>query len=154
MCRPDAFLEVGEGLQGKEGGSNTANLFLDAQSRATSKTDAGSGGEVDLSKAHRAQKEERDAAAMNEDEKRLFKLGYRQEVKRIFAQTSNFGLTTSMVSVMLGVVPLYTYSLKTGGPAGMVWGWFIVGIFSFAVVSSIAEISSSFPTMGALYYRK
>jgi hypothetical protein len=53
--------------------------------------------------------------AMTEDELRLAKLGYKQEVKRIFSKWTNFGLAASMISVILGIIPLYTYSLTTGG---------------------------------------
>ena len=53
--------------------------------------------------------------AMTEDEMRLAKLGYKQEVKRIFSKWTNFGLAASMISVILGIIPLYTYSLTTGG---------------------------------------
>lgn len=89
---------------------------------------------------------------MTEDEKRLALLGYRQEVKRIFNTFTSFGLTSSMISVLLGVIPLYTYSLATGGPSVQLWSWVIVFFFTVILVSSLAEIASAFPTMGALYY--
>ena len=79
-------------------------------------------------------------------------LGYTQEVKRIFNQWTNFGLTASMISTLLGIVPLFTYQLQTGGPSVMVWSWFVVGTMSFSIVASLAEVSSAFPTMGALYF--
>ena len=52
---------------------------------------------------------------LTEDELRLSRLGYKQEAKRIFGLWSNFGLAASMISVLLGVIPLYTYSLINGG---------------------------------------
>lgn len=57
-----------------------------------------------------------------------------------------------MISVLLGCIPLYTFELQSGGPAIMFWSWIICGCFSFALVSSLAEICSAYPTMGALYY--
>ena len=90
--------------------------------------------------------------SMTEDERRLAKLGYKQEVKRIFNVYTNFGLTASMISVLLGIIPLYTFSLSTGGPAVMLWSWIIVFCFTTILVSSLAEITCAFPTMGALYY--
>jgi hypothetical protein len=51
----------------------------------------------------------------DEDEIRLNKLGYKQEARRIFGVWTNFGLSASMVSVLLGVIPLYGYSLENGG---------------------------------------
>eukprot|EP00667_Euglena_gracilis_P005024 EG_transcript_5049 len=93
-----------------------------------------------------------DAAPANEDERRLAQLGYKQEYTRIFNTWTNFGLTTSMVSVLLGIVPLYTYSLQTGGPAVMLWSWVVIGVMTLFVVSSLAEICAAYPTMGALYF--
>jgi len=91
-----------------------------------------------------------DSLVLNEDSIRLAKLGYRQEVRRIFMATTNFGLTASMISVLLGILPLYDYSLATGGPAVMFWSQIIVGVVSTAIVSVVGEISSSMPTMGCL----
>jgi amino acid transporter len=87
-----------------------------------------------------------------EDERRLKALGYSQEVKRIFGWFTNFGLAASMISVILGVIPLYSYSLGTGGPATMFWCWIVLGSLTLILVASLGEICSAFPTMGALYY--
>jgi amino acid transporter len=92
------------------------------------------------------------SSSINEDERRLLALGYRQEVKRIFSAFTNFGLAASMISVLLGVIPLYTYQLMTGGPVVMIWSWIVVGIFTVPLVMSLGEICSAFPTMGALYF--
>lgn len=89
---------------------------------------------------------------MTEDERRLLLLGYKQEVKRIFNSFTNFGLAASMISILLGIIPLYTYQLTTGGPAVMVWTYLVIGLFTLVLVSCLAEISSSYPTMGALYF--
>ena len=57
----------------------------------------------------------KNAHVLTDDELRLSRLGYKQEAKRIFGLWSNFGLAASMISVLLGVIPLYTYSLINGG---------------------------------------
>mmetsp|Transcript_18068 Transcript_18068/g.16363 ORF Transcript_18068/g.16363 Transcript_18068/m.16363 type:complete len:561 (-) Transcript_18068:150-1832(-) len=90
--------------------------------------------------------------SVDEDEKRLNSLGYTQEIKRIFSGFTNFGLAASMISILLGVIPLYTFELQSGGPVIMVWSWIIIGAFTMLLVSSLAEIASAYPTMGALYY--
>jgi amino acid transporter len=87
-----------------------------------------------------------------EDERRLMALGYTQEVNRIFGWFTSFGLAASMISVILGVIPLYSYSLGAGGPATMFWSWIIIGFLTMILVASMGEICSAFPTMGALYY--
>lgn len=93
-----------------------------------------------------------DKAVLAEDERRLMELGYTQEVKRIFGWFTNFGLAASMISVILGVIPLYSYSLGAGGPVTMFWCWIIMGSLTMILVASLGEICSAYPTMGALYY--
>ena len=89
---------------------------------------------------------------VDEDERRLNRLGYLQELKRIFGAYTNFCLTASMVSILLGIIPLYPFGLESGGPPVMFWSWLLIGLLSMPLVLSLAEISSAFPTMGALYY--
>lgn len=86
-----------------------------------------------------------------EDEYILSKLGYKQEVKRVFNSITSFGIASSVINVLGGVIPLYSFQLQTGGPVVMTWTWLVVGIFSTILASSLGEISSAFPTMGALY---
>ena len=89
---------------------------------------------------HMKYSEESSQLSQTEDERRLMALGYKQEVKRIFNQFTNFGLTSSMISVLLGVVPLYTFELESGGPAVQFWSWIIVGPFTVLLVCSLAGI--------------
>lgn len=89
---------------------------------------------------------------MSEDERRLLVLGYKQEVKRIFSTFTNFGLAASMISILLGIIPLYTFQLETGGPAVMLWTYLVIGLVTILIVLSLGEISSAYPTMGALYF--
>jgi amino acid transporter len=42
--------------------------------------------------------------------------------------------------------------MNTGGPGIIVWGWPIVGLFTLMVGLAMAEVCSSFPTAGGLYY--
>ncbi|KAL2904771.1 Amino-acid permease BAT1-like protein [Bienertia sinuspersici] len=83
---------------------------------------------------------------------RLHELGYKQELKRDLSVLSNFAFSLSIISVLTGVTTLYNNGLKFGGPAVMVYGWFIAGFFTMFVGLSMAEICSSYPTSGGLYY--
>jgi amino acid transporter len=65
---------------------------------------------------------------------------------------SNFAFSFSIISVLTGVTTLYNTGLNFGGPATMTFGWFVAGAFTMAVGASMAEICSSFPTSGGLYY--
>ncbi|EPS72629.1 hypothetical protein M569_02126, partial [Genlisea aurea] len=85
-------------------------------------------------------------------EERLNQLGYKQELKRSLSVLSNFAVSFSCISVLTGVTTLYNTGLTYGGPASMVYGWIVVGIFTLFVGYSMAEICSSFPTSGGLYF--
>lgn len=89
---------------------------------------------------------------MDEDARRLKSLGYNQEFRRIFGPFANYCITASMVSTLLGVVPLYPLELKAGGPEVMFYSWLVIGTLSLIMVLSLSEISSAMPTMGAVYY--
>lgn len=65
---------------------------------------------------------------------------------------SNFAFSFSIISVLTGVTTLYNNGLTYGGPATMVYGWLIAGLFTMTVGLAMAEICSSFPTSGGLYY--
>lgn len=83
---------------------------------------------------------------------RLHELGYKQELKRDLSVLSNFAFSFSIISVLTGITTLYNNGLQFGGTAVMVYGWFIAGVFTMFVGSSMAEICSSYPTSGGLYY--
>ncbi|TVU34524.1 hypothetical protein EJB05_16359 [Eragrostis curvula] len=83
---------------------------------------------------------------------RLRELGYKQELKRDLSVLSNFAFSFSIISVLTGVTTLYNTGLTFGGPATITYGWFVAGAFTMTVGLSMAEICSSFPTSGGLYY--
>ena len=65
---------------------------------------------------------------------------------------SNFAVSFTIISILSGCLTLYGYGMNTGGPAIIVWGWPIVGIMTLIVGLAMAEVCSSFPTAGGLYY--
>ncbi|KAK1437645.1 hypothetical protein QVD17_03439 [Tagetes erecta] len=83
---------------------------------------------------------------------RLNELGYKQELKRDLSVLSNFAFSFSIISVLTGITTLYNSGLRFGGPVVLVYGWLVAGIFTMAVGLSMAEICSSYPTSGGLYY--
>ena len=86
------------------------------------------------------------------DEEMLHKLGYAQELRRRMSGFSNFAVSFTIISILSGCLTLYSYGMNTGGPAVIVWGWPIVGIMTLFVGLSMAEVCSSYPTAGGLYY--
>ncbi len=92
------------------------------------------------------------AGTLTADEKRLHELGYAQELRRRMSGFSNFAVSFTIISILSGCLTLYGYGMGTGGPAVIVWGWPFVGIMTLFVGLAMAEVCSSFPTAGGLYY--
>jgi amino acid transporter len=86
------------------------------------------------------------------DEQRLHQLGYAQELRRRMSGFSNFAVSFTIISILSGCLTFYAYGMNTGGPAVIVWGWPIVGVMVIIVGLAMAEVCSSFPTAGGLYY--
>ncbi|KAI3699073.1 hypothetical protein L2E82_43088 [Cichorium intybus] len=83
---------------------------------------------------------------------RLNELGYKQELKRDLSVLSNFAFSFSIISVLTGITTLYNSGLNFGGPVVLIYGWLVAGVFTMTVGLSMAEICSSYPTSGGLYY--
>nr|GMD23494.1 amino-acid permease BAT1 homolog [Ipomoea batatas] len=90
--------------------------------------------------------------SLDSDHTRLHELGYKQELNRDLSVLSNFAISFSIISVLTGVNTLYSTGLNFGGPVSLVYGWVIAGTFTMFVGLSMAEICSSYPTSGGLYY--
>jgi amino acid permease (GABA permease) len=86
------------------------------------------------------------------DTLRLHQLGYAQELARHMSGFSNFAVSFTIISILSGCLTLYGFGLNTGGPAVIVWGWPFVGLMTLFVGLAMAEVCSSFPTAGGLYY--
>ncbi len=86
------------------------------------------------------------------DAERLHALGYAQELRRRMGGFSNFAVSFTIISILSGCLTLYGYGMNTGGPFDMVWGWIIVGVMTTIVGLGMAEVCSSYPTAGGLYY--
>jgi amino acid permease (GABA permease) len=91
-------------------------------------------------------------AAMTEDEQRLHEMGYAQELRRRMSGFSNFAVSFTIISILSGCLTLYGFGMLTGGPVVIVWGWPFVGIMTLFVGLAMAEVCSSYPTAGGLYY--
>jgi amino acid permease (GABA permease) len=86
------------------------------------------------------------------DTRRLNEMGYAQELRRGMSAFSNFAVSFTIISILSGCLTLYLFGMNTGGPAVMTWGWLIVGAFTLTVGLAMAEVCSSYPTAGGLYY--
>ncbi|WP_275561719.1 amino acid permease [Streptomyces sp. 5-6(2022)] len=91
-------------------------------------------------------------APHRDDEQRLRELGYQPVLARRMGGFGNFAISFSVISILSGCMTLYGFGLDTGGPAVMMWGWAGVGLFVLCVGLALAEVTSAYPTSGALYY--
>jgi amino acid permease (GABA permease) len=89
---------------------------------------------------------------LSDDQRRLHELGYAQELRRHMSGFSNFAVSFTIISILSGCLTLYGFGLNTGGPAVITWGWPVVGVMTLFVGLAMAEVCSSYPTAGGLYY--
>ncbi|MHB1683877.1 MAG: amino acid permease [Bacilli bacterium] len=89
---------------------------------------------------------------LNRDTELLRKMGYRQELTRAMSGFSNFAISFTIISVLSGCLTLFGFGLTASGTTAASIGWPIVSILVMTVALAMAEISSSFPTAGGLYY--
>ncbi|SCK31616.1 amino acid permease [Streptomyces sp. AmelKG-E11A] len=99
-----------------------------------------------------APRADRKEAPPLDEEQRLRDLGYRPELARRMGGFGNFAISFSVISVLSGCMTLYGFGMGTGGPAVMIWGWVGVGFFVLCVGMALAEVTSAYPTSGALYF--
>jgi amino acid transporter len=89
---------------------------------------------------------------IKEDVKDLHRLGYAQQLFREMGGFSNFAISFSIISILTGAMLLYGYGLKFAGPVINTVGWPLVSVFTIMIAASMAEIASTYPTAGGLYY--
>ncbi len=91
-------------------------------------------------------------ATHDSDVEQLHKMGYAQELLRRMSGFSNFAVSFTIISILSGCLTLYYFGMANGGPVVITLGWPFVGIMVTLVGLAMAEVCSSFPTAGGLYY--
>ncbi|KAJ7847536.1 amino acid/polyamine transporter I [Mycena leptocephala] len=85
------------------------------------------------------------------DEEYLATLGYKQELRREFTPIEVFGVGFSIIGIFPSISSVLFFSLSFGA-VGMVWGWSVCVVFLTFITLAMAELASSEPTSGGLYY--
>ena len=90
--------------------------------------------------------------AHSSDVEQLHRMGYAQELRRRMGGFSNFAISFTIISILSGCMTLYYLGMSNGGPVVINIGWPFVGIMVLLVGLAMAEVTSSYPTAGGLYY--
>jgi len=86
------------------------------------------------------------------DVETLHRMGYAQELRRKMSTFNNFAVSFTIISVLAGCLTVFYFGMTNGGPAVITLGWPFVGIMVTIVGLAMAEVCSSYPTAGGLYY--
>ncbi|KAK5106277.1 GABA/polyamine transporter [Lithohypha guttulata] len=89
---------------------------------------------------------------LNNDEEVLAALGYIPEFKREFTLWTTFCVSFAVLGLLPSFASTLYYGMGYSGTPGMVWGWLIAMSFIQCVAMGMAELCSSMPTSGGLYY--
>jgi len=90
--------------------------------------------------------------AQSSDVDTLHRMGYAQELLRRMSGFSNFAVSFTIISILSGCLTLFYFGMSNGGPAVITIGWPLVGVMVLLVGLAMAEVCSSYPTAGGLYY--
>ncbi|KAF9233037.1 amino acid transporter [Melanogaster broomeanus] len=85
-------------------------------------------------------------------DQRLVDLGYKPEFRREMSLWGVLGMSFCSIGILTGMSASFQAGLFAGGPLGLFWGWNICSLFMFLIALSLAEICSSYPTLGGLYF--
>ncbi|TGJ80569.1 hypothetical protein E0Z10_g8205 [Xylaria hypoxylon] len=89
---------------------------------------------------------------MSDDEAALATLGYKQEFKREFSAWTSFAVSFAVMGLLPSIATTMWYGIGYAGPAANTWGWLVSVLFVLCIAASMAELASSMPTSGGLYY--
>lgn len=88
----------------------------------------------------------------DEDVRTLAKLGYHQVFTRGMGTFASFAISFTIISILAGCLTSYFIAFSHGGPVAVTWGWLLVGVMVTFLGVALAEVASSMPTAGSMYY--
>lgn len=91
-------------------------------------------------------------AELIDDDATLRQLGYPRKLSRRMTWFDNFAVSFTIINIIAGVFSGFGIGMTGGGPRTMVYGWIVVSVLVLFVGAAMAEITSAYPTSGALYY--
>src|SRR3712207_9156992 len=89
---------------------------------------------------------------LDEDERRLAELGYKQDLHRGWSAFSNFAISFSISSILAGCFTNFGAGWNNGGPISISWSWPILSLFILLIGFTMSELVSAYPTSGGIYW--
>src|SRR3954453_7981594 len=89
---------------------------------------------------------------ISSDVERLNEMGYKQELARAWSGFTNFAISFTIISVLAGTFTAFSFAWQNGGPIAVSIGWPVLCFFILMVGSSMAELTSRYPTAGGPYW--
>ena len=93
-----------------------------------------------------------DISQLDDDERRLAELGYKQDLHRSWSGFSNFAISFSIISILAGCFTNFGAGFNNGGPISISWTWPILGAFILLIGFTMSELVSAYPTSGGIYW--
>jgi amino acid transporter len=93
-----------------------------------------------------------DPARLDDDERRLAELGYKQELNRSWSGFSNFAISFSIISILAGCFTTFGQAWNNGGPIAISIGWPVISAFILVIGLCMSELVSAYPTSGGIYW--
>ena len=91
-------------------------------------------------------------SVMNDDERRLAELGYKQELNRSWSAFSNFAISFSIISILAGCFTTFAQAWNNGGPVAISLGWPLISLFILIIGFCMSELASAYPASGGIYW--
>ncbi|PSN72507.1 amino acid transporter [Corynespora cassiicola Philippines] len=86
------------------------------------------------------------------DERELAKVGKKSVLRRNFAFLSILAFSCSLMITWEGLFSVFIFGLMNGGPAGLLYGFLFCWLGYAAVVATMGELVSMWPTAGGQYH--
>ncbi|KAL6712923.1 polyamine transporter tpo5 [Lecanora helva] len=93
-----------------------------------------------------------EASELSAADRRLAEMGYIQVYKREFSWLSTVSFAVSVSGLYASVSTTFIYPFEAGGASSAVWCWLVSGFGCYCIALSVAELVSSYPTSGGLYF--
>jgi amino acid transporter len=89
---------------------------------------------------------------LDDDERRLAELGYKQDLSRSWSGFSNFAISFSIISILAGCFTNFGAGWNNGGPVSISWSWPILSVCILIIGFTMSELVSAYPTSGGIYW--